>query len=436
MQKLFFFAFLCFLVQLGLSTQCFSQSNLGICAIHHCDEKGIVGVDIDITGSNPATPPFGFFGPGTDSSGCVSYPVGLPISSNLTLTPTKDDQPLQGVTTYDLVKISRHILGIESLGSPYNIIAADANKSGSITDYDVAELRKLILEKYQELPNNTSWRFVDYNFVFPNASNPFQTLLPETVSVGNAQASVPYRFYGIKTGDVDCSVLKPVGSILNEEIITIPDQNLQPNDIVEVPVRFLHANDYFGFQFGLQFDSTQIQLLEVIPEVGTADNFGLFSDHLNVSWSYALPSLFLADQSVFHLRIKALTPVHLGNVFTLSTSDVLHPEAYPVTDSLVRLSLQFGTVATTEPDAAQKIFDPTPNPTIAGVLIPLQLEHSEIVVVEILDVTGQLLYRQEQTKGTGTQSIELPATTFPQAGVYMWRVKAGNQFRAGKIVKQ
>ncbi|MBK7937144.1 MAG: hypothetical protein IPJ82_08605 [Lewinellaceae bacterium] len=99
------------------------------------------------------------------------------------MTPTKDDNPLNGVSTYDLVLISKHILGLEPLNSPYKMIAADANKSNSITTFDIVEIRKLILGIYNELPNNTSWRFVDKDYVFPQPTNPFATTFPETKSV-------------------------------------------------------------------------------------------------------------------------------------------------------------------------------------------------------------------------------------------------------------
>jgi hypothetical protein len=92
----------------------------------------------------------------------------------------KDNDPLNGVSTFDLVLINKHILGLEPLNTPYKMIAADANNSRSITTFDIVELRKLILGIYTELPNNTSWRFVDRAYQFPNLQNPFQTLFPET----------------------------------------------------------------------------------------------------------------------------------------------------------------------------------------------------------------------------------------------------------------
>jgi hypothetical protein len=63
----------------------------------------------------------------------------------------KDNDPLNGVSTFDLVLINKHILGLEPLNSPYKMIAADANNSRSITTFDIVELRKLILGIYTEL---------------------------------------------------------------------------------------------------------------------------------------------------------------------------------------------------------------------------------------------------------------------------------------------
>ena len=64
-------------------------------------------------------------------SDCDGYSACLCNYGDYLVTPFKDDNFLNGVTTYDLVLISKHNLGIEPLDSPYKMVAADANKSGS-----------------------------------------------------------------------------------------------------------------------------------------------------------------------------------------------------------------------------------------------------------------------------------------------------------------
>jgi hypothetical protein len=44
-----------------------------------------------------------------------------------------DEDAGNGVSTYDLVLISLHILQVDQLDSPYKVIAADANNSQSVT---------------------------------------------------------------------------------------------------------------------------------------------------------------------------------------------------------------------------------------------------------------------------------------------------------------
>jgi len=134
---------------------------------------GLEGAKLRIDVSNQVGPLPSLFAI-TELDGSFEFSNAIPLAGNFSITPSSENlAPLNGVTTYDLVLISRHILGWEPFASPYNMIAADANKSGSITTMDILELRKLILGIYDELPNNTSWRFVDKSFVFSNPFNPF-----------------------------------------------------------------------------------------------------------------------------------------------------------------------------------------------------------------------------------------------------------------------
>jgi hypothetical protein len=126
---------------------------------------------------------------------------------HFSVTPSKNINPLNGVSTYDLVLITKHILGIEMFDSPWKIIAADANQDGKVTTFDIVTLRKLILGITNELPNGKSWRFVPQDYTFPDPTNPFQPSFPERVEVPNTADPAPnsFAFKGVKIGDVDFS---------------------------------------------------------------------------------------------------------------------------------------------------------------------------------------------------------------------------------------
>ena len=95
--------------------------------------------------------------------------------------PERNDDHMNGVSTLDLVRIQKHLLGIEPFTTPYQYIAADANNSESVSAIDLVEIRKLILGIYTEYPNNKSWRFVDKGFTFDNPQAPWP--FAETIEI-------------------------------------------------------------------------------------------------------------------------------------------------------------------------------------------------------------------------------------------------------------
>lgn len=121
----------------------------------------------------------------TDAQGVYQFSK-LP-QGDYTVKPQKDSFVLNGVSTFDLVKISRHILGVELLEDE-QILAADVNNSGTINTLDLIELRKVILNINQSFPDVPSWRFIPEE---------------ENISLSAADANATeVDFKGVKMGDV------------------------------------------------------------------------------------------------------------------------------------------------------------------------------------------------------------------------------------------
>ncbi|MBK8491069.1 MAG: hypothetical protein IPL49_09300 [Saprospirales bacterium] len=162
--------------------------------------EGLEGVQVDWDwGIGFSFPQF------TDATGNYYFSC-LTESPPYTFTPHLDTLPANGVTTLDLAFISRHILGLQLLDSPYKLIAADVDRSNSITTLDMLEIRKVILGIKQGFPNNTSWRFVDKNYVFPEPMNPFSEPFPEAIEVINPyNGGLDKDFVAVKVGDVNGS---------------------------------------------------------------------------------------------------------------------------------------------------------------------------------------------------------------------------------------
>ena len=138
------------------------------------------GFQVTLTGTSHYTT--------TNSDGIFKF-SDLNVDKKYTLNITKETQYLEGVSTYDLLLINRHILGIKPIMSKYGMIAADVNNSGSITTLDMVLIKKMILQIEKKFPNNSNWHFFDKN-------------QQEIISFYPKEPWTINEIIGIKTGDV------------------------------------------------------------------------------------------------------------------------------------------------------------------------------------------------------------------------------------------
>jgi len=411
----------------------------GVCAYTE-DNKPIEEISASLSGSGNGIPSF-IFTTQSPTYGCINF-NGVPIGSSIVITPVKDDNPLNGVSTYDLVLISKHLLSQEALNSPYKMIAADANKSNSISTFDVVEFRRLVLGIYTELPANTSWRFVNKNFVFTNPLNPFQTVFPENALQITLQGGQSINFIGIKVGDVNGTAI--ANSLTDEHAdermpssLLLPDEELQAGQTIEIPVTAPNAGVWLGFQMGLQYDPHSLAIESIEPgdlPGMSAESFAFSADEIRCSWSDGIAHTILPGDRLFTLRARALAPIRLRDAISL-TDKRLRAEAYTEGDQpVIPLQLDFGKVQGANSGAF--VFAPQPNPTNAGASIPLQLTENTAVQFELRDVSGRLLYDFEQTLEAGKHLLDITAAAMPDAGLYFWNLKAGALRASGKLVRQ
>jgi len=153
--------------------------------------------------------------------------------SNLSLTGNIsaefETNPLEGVSTFDLVLTTLHILGKKPFESSWEYIAADVNGSKTVTSFDIVLMSRLILGITKDWGNEPVWRFIPSNTDF---SSPNKTLeegwneyIPITSDLREAD------FIAVKTGDINGS-WKPSTSSLRNAEERIPD-NLWNEDYVQ-----------------------------------------------------------------------------------------------------------------------------------------------------------------------------------------------------------
>lgn len=159
---------------------------------------GIAGVSVSLDGTSKANAV-------TDSTGAFKF-QNLSITGSYNLALEKDFGDVNGVNVVDIVRLSKHILGIELLDDPLKVLAGDVNASKSITVLDIVTLRKLILGIDPEFTAVPSWRFVPAEFTFTDPLNPWDDFISVKFSVPKLSDGIlTVNFTGYKLGDVDFS---------------------------------------------------------------------------------------------------------------------------------------------------------------------------------------------------------------------------------------
>lgn len=82
------------------------------------------------------------------------------------------------------------------------------------------------------------------------------------------------------------------------------------------------------------------------------------------------------------------------------------------------------------------IGEASPNPASGSAYIPLQLAHSGPVKLDLMDAGGRLLFQVESLFPEGASLMEIPASAMPSAGLYFWKVTAGNAWHSGRLMHE
>lgn len=382
---------------------------------------GIQDAHIEIDGSHPAAPPISLFAM-SDPDGKFMFSKAIPMFGNYSVTPTKDDNPVNGVSTFDLVLISRHILGLQLLDSPYKMLAADANKNGTITSFDIVELRKLILGLYTELPNNTSWRFIDANYQFPNTNNPFWEAVPEAKSVVSiAKNQLADDFIAIKVGDVNYSAVTNNFSQIDDRSEGIlyldieSDREVKAGDWVEVGFTPAEVNQ--GYQFTLNFRGAQ-------PEVSgiTEDHYAIFDDAITFSLDGH------AANNPFLLRFKAVENGKLSSMLGVS-GRITRAEAYlqneKGTSQKAEIALRFG--GNMVSGLEFELYQNQPNPFVDRTSIAFFLPEDTETTLEIHDELGRLAYTQKAFYHKGYHLVPVDLSGDQSSGTLYYTIRTSGQ---------
>ncbi|MFK7978886.1 MAG: peroxidase family protein [Saprospiraceae bacterium] len=338
----------------------------------------------------------------------------------------KKDNYSNGITTLDMVLILKHILNIEAFDSPYQFIAADVNKSNSISAADLVAIRKVILGTTKTFPNNNgSWRFIDADYNFLD-DNPLDEAFPETLTI-NLSKDTDFNFVAVKVGDVNgtadhTSAIDADGLISGESrtskslAFTTEDMQVVAGETYTIPFKANSEEAIIGYQFTLNYsqDALAFEALNTSATL-TADNIAMDNGVIRASWN----SINAVDTETlnFAMTFTATKNGRLSELLSIQSNPTV-AEAYDANLDILPVNLAF-----TQPVSKDlALYQNQPNPFKGNTTIGFDLPASSAVQLQIFDVAGKQLQLIEGDYSKGYNAIELNTTNLSTSGVLYYQL--------------
>ena len=363
------------------------------------------------------------------------YFVDVPACDVNLVGIEKDNDLLNGVSTADLILIQQHILGVQTLDTPYKLIAADANNSGNVSALDQIALRKAILGISTFLPNNTSWRFISSDYIF-ETEDPLTEDFPEVVMVDETLTeNLQLSFIGVKIGDLNGDV--DPNSLGGEDIdnrsifaLQLEDEMLFAGESYEITFTSTQMDQIRGYQLGLQYDVQRLQLEDIqagLQDGLTADNFGIFSEEGVITTSWIKPrnaEQVPADAPLFTIQFTALQNGLLSDALALNT-DKTAPEAYTAGLQTMDLALHFESISSSIAETnAFKLYQNQPNPFTTQTAISFEISEGGPVTLSIYDATGRLVFSAKDQFEPGFQTWLIDRSDLEGSGLMIYTIES------------
>lgn len=446
------------------------------------------GVEFIFNGlCNPATSLDGYFEMQscglTPNTGDISYGVKYSLGDN------EWDYYLNGVTTFDVVLVNRHILGTDPFTSPFEYIAADVNNSGTVTTFDAIKIRKLILGIDSEFSVN-SWRYVpavteeDAQFWNDFNANPLDPALswdaPDMTSrtylAANGNKSYldyidlntnntivaderVWSFYAVKSGDINGSaVTSPNGISEDDENTFVFTETKESAELLANGIttnEFLVASisvgsneniDLSGYQFSVHFDDYYLELVAVEP-----GDLAFSSEDFVVDYSGngAMIKTLWAN-----LKIEPITVTENDKLFVLlfrpkhnltDLTNMISFGGYNGFKDLIiaddgkmsNISLQANYTKADEKDFIIK--EAYGNPFSSSGDLHIKIDMKEVKDVELIlqDNFGHTIFLNYNNLILGENNIDIPANmvSILQNGTIFYTIATDEQVRTGTVVK-
>ena len=341
----------------------------------------------------------------------------IPKNNVYSLNAKSSEDYLHQVTTSDIVKIQKYILGIQDIKNPYELIAADVDLNGSISSRDISDLRKLILGSISEFSHKKSFVFIDEKYKFNNPSQPFSEFAKNsTCTMQSGTTDQQVNFLGIKLGDVQRSTKLGIRNAIDK----IALQYRKTNNGIEIYSS--EEMDIEGFQMeflfdGLCFIKEGIQS-ELINEANLQESIFLQHNSLKICFVNAKGLRIEKNKTLLFIPFQYNDPqcaiFRLSSTFSNILINKLNSQEFEIQLEEENIKVDKGfTVLGIQSD-----------PFHGNMNIRLQLFNDQQISYSAISNSGKIVFRKTKEGKQGIYDIHLQREEIPIAGVYFIHIES------------
>jgi hypothetical protein len=332
-----------------------------------------------------------------------------------------------GVTTFDIAKISKHLLDIEKIGTPYSLIAADVDMNNEIDGADMLKIRNFILRKSDNLnTNGTIWRFVDKSYSFKNAASPLTEDFSTVVSLKKVGDRAVANFVAVKLGDVNTTYTgEAVATVRNAKTLNFTTEDIDLVAGNEYTVN-IAAENFNAAAFQGTFSFTNATVKAAKGTLLTDANMAIFSNAITTSWNGNAKA-----DDIMAITFVANKSGKLSEMLTINSSltPAVANEANG-TEMNVNLKFSNGKVAGGE----FALNNATPNPVKFETVIGFNLPKDSKATLTVYTTEGKVLSVKNVDAKAGANQITLTKGDLNATGVMYYRLETADYSATKKMV--
>ncbi len=345
-----------------------------------------------------------------------------------------------GVSTFDIIFMRRHILEIERFDNAYKFLSADVNNDGNVSTIDMVDMRKVILNVQDTFTTNKSWRFIDESITFADQNNPEEAVLDQS-TVNYFSGNTAVDFIGLKIGDVTGDA-NPAGFAEDADSrdyaetfkMISTDRDIEAGKTYSFSIQGNGFDQLAGLQFALNFDPEGLVINEIIPgNIAdlSAANFAVNEEEsfVSVSWD---TNKEVNQDLFFTVNITAKEDGLLSDFIKLNAERTIG-EAYTSDLEIQGLELVFENNAIVETSEFE-LFQNNPNPFVDQTSISFNIPDSDDIELAVYDVSGRKLFVKNQHFAAGYNAVSINKSEINATGILYYQINSSFGSQTKKMI--